>query len=275
MSKPNELSQEKKKMLGRLFKRSWLVGSAYNNVRGHGHGCLFTLYPLIDKLYPDPEQRPKKIEALKRHIVFYNITPQVNTAGLGLFTAMEEECARNEAFDPTSINAMKAAIMGPMSGIGDALFQVTIRVIAASIGLGLALQGSWLGGLLFLAVFNVCMYVIRHKLFYVAYETGAKLVTKAQDSGVLQLLTRAAAIMGLLMVGGMVASTVKVPLALSWTTAGAEVTLQSFFDAVMPGLLPLGLTLGMMLLVRKKVNANLLMFLLMIVGIAGAWIGLF
>lgn len=262
-------------MLKRIFRRSWLVGAAYNNVRGQGHGALYTLYPLFDKLYPNPDQKEKKIEALKRHLVFYNITPQVNTVGLGLFTAMEEECARDENFDPSSINAMKAALMGPMSGIGDAMFQVTIRVIAASIGLSFAMNGSWVGGLIFFGIFNACSYFIRRYLLYRSYNMGEQLVNSAVESGLLQLLTKAATIIGLFMVGAMAANSVKLGFALSWVTAGTEVTLQSFFDAIMPKILPLGLTLAMTFAVRKKVDGNILMLGIIVVAILGAWIGLF
>lgn len=262
-------------ILRQIFLRSWVVGAAYNNVRGQGHGLLYTLYPLIDKLYPNPEQKKKKIEALKRHTVFYNITPQVNTVGIGIFAAMEEECARGDNFNPASINAMKAALMGPMSGIGDAMFQVTIRVIAASIGLSFAMNGSWVGGLVFFAIFNAFNYAIRKYLLYKSYNMGERLVNNAAESGFLQLLTDAATIIGLFMVGAMTASTVKFQFGLSWMTAGAEVTLQSFFDAIMPQFLPLCLTLIMMLAIRKKINGNILMLGIIAFSILGAGIGLF
>jgi mannose/fructose/N-acetylgalactosamine-specific phosphotransferase system component IID len=266
---------ENKSTLKRILRRSWLVGAAYNNVRGQGHGCLYVLYPLIEKLYPNPEDRERKIEAIKRHLVFYNITPQVNTVGLGLFAAMEEKVAKDKKFDPSTVNALKAAIMGPASGIGDAMFQVTIRIIATSIGLSLALNGSPLGGLLFFLIFNSCSYFLRKYLLNLSYNSGEKLVTEASESGIIQLISNAAAIIGLFMVGAMVAQTVNVNLALSWTTAGAKVTLQSFFDAIMPKLIPLGLTLGVMKAIQKKMNGNLIMIGMIAVGILGAWVGLF
>ena len=58
---------------------------------------------------------------------------------------MEEEYAKDpENFDPDSINAVKTSLMGPLSGIGDSLFQGTIRVIAFGLGVQLAQQvPSW------------------------------------------------------------------------------------------------------------------------------------
>lgn len=268
-------NHEKKPILKQILRRSWLVGAAYNNVRGQGHGCMYVLYPLINRLYPDPKDRERKVAAIKRHLVFYNITPQVNTVGLGLFAAMEEKIAKDKTFDPSAVNALKAAIMGPASGIGDAMFQVTIRIVATSIGLSFALNGSPLGGLLFFLIFNSCSYFLRKYLLKASYNTGEALVTEATESGIIQMLNNAASIIGLFMVGAMVAKTVSVNFALSWTTAGEVVTLQSFFDSVMPKLVPILLTLGVMQAIRKKVNGNIIMVGMILVGILGAWIGLF
>lgn len=265
----------KKPMLSQILRRSWLVGAAYNNLRGQGHGALYVLFPLINKLYPDPKDRDRKVEAIKRHLVFYNITPQVNTVGLGLFAAMEEKIAVDKEFDTKSVNALKASIMGPASGIGDAMFQVTIRIIATSIGLSFALNGSVLGGLLFFVIFNACSYAIRKYLLKVSYTAGEKLVSTATESGVVQLLSEAASVIGLFMVGVMTASTVKLTLAFKWMTAGNEVTLQSFFDSVMPKLLPLVITLLVMSAIRKKANANWIMVGMIVLSILGAWAKIF
>lgn len=266
---------EKKKGLKQILRRSWLVGAAYNNVRGQGHGCLYVLFPYLDKLYPTLEQQDRKVEAIKRHLVFYNITPQVNTLGLGLFAAMEEKIADDNTFDVSTVNAMKAAIMGPASGIGDAMFQVTIRIVATSIGLNLALDGNPLGGLLFFLIFNTCSYFLRRYLLTLSYSTGEKLVAEASESGIIQILSSAASIIGLFMVGAMVANTVNVNFALSWKTAGEAVTLQSFFDAIMPKLIPLLFTLIVMKAIQKKLNSNLIMIGIIILGILGAFVGLF
>lgn len=269
------MNKDNKKLFKQIFNRSWTVGAAYNNLRGQAHGTIFSLYPLFDKLYPNPEDKAKKVEAIKRHEVFVNITPQVNTVGLGLFTALEEKIAEDETFDKTSVNSIKTAIQGPASGIGDAMFQVTIKLIAASVGLSFAQNGSPLGAILFFLIFNACSYAARKYLLDLSYKSGEKIVATAAESGILQLLTSAASIIGLFMVGGMVANSVKLTLALGWEAAGGTVMLQSFFDAIMPKFLPLVVTLLVTYLVRKKVNANLIMVLIIVVSILGKFVGLF
>lgn len=268
--------RDESKVLKQILNRSWAVGAAYNNVRGQGHGAIFCLYPLFDKLYAKPEDKEKKIEAIKRHEVFYNITPQVNTVGLGIFAALEEKIAKeDENFDKGTVNSVKMAIMGPASGIGDALFQVTIKLIAASIGLSFAQNGSPLGGILFFLIFNLASFFTRKYLLGLSYNTGEKLVANASESGIIQLLTNAASIIGLFMVGSIVANSVKLALAFSWEAAGGTIALQSFFDAIMPNFLPLTATLLVTYAIKKKVNANLIMVAIIVLSILGKWVGLF
>ena len=174
MNNINKVNAIDKRMMKRIFWRSWTVGAAYNNVRGQAHGAIYSLYPVFDVLYPNKEDYERKVKAIKRHEVFYNITPQVNTLGLGLFAALEEKIANDDSFDESSVNAIKAAIMGPASGIGDAMFQVTIKLIAASIGMGLAEGGSPLGGILFFVIFNAFSWVVRKYLLRLSYDAGAK-----------------------------------------------------------------------------------------------------
>ena len=59
------MRNENNKLLRRILNRSWSVGAAYNNVRGQGHGAIYCLYPLLDKLYPNPEDKRKRSKQLK------------------------------------------------------------------------------------------------------------------------------------------------------------------------------------------------------------------
>ena len=59
--------------------------------------------------------------ALHRHCAFFNITVQFAPFVGGIAMAMEEKVARGE-IEPESVNDVKAALMGPLSGIGDSIF---------------------------------------------------------------------------------------------------------------------------------------------------------
>ena len=70
--------------------------------------------------------------ALHRHCAFFNITVQFAPFVGGIAMAMEEKVARGEI---ESVNDVKAALMGPLSGIGDSIFLSTLRVVAAAVGI--------------------------------------------------------------------------------------------------------------------------------------------
>ena len=89
------------------------------------------------------------------------MTPHIVTLMLGISAAMEKENSEVEDFDENSINNIKTALMGPLSGIGDSFFWGTLRLIATGIGTSLSLQGNALGPILFLFIFNVPHIIIR------------------------------------------------------------------------------------------------------------------
>ena len=75
--------------------------------------------------------------------------------------------------------------MGPLSGVGDAFYWGTLRILATGVGTSLALQGSILGPILFLLVFNVPHYIIRYLLTFVGYRFGSDMISKVQESGII------------------------------------------------------------------------------------------
>ena len=123
--------------------------------------------------------------AYQRHLEFYNVTPWLVTFPLGISIAMEEQNALNDDFDESSINDVKVALMGPLSGLGDSFFWGTLRVIATGIGTSLAMQGNILGPLLFLLIFNVPAILARYYGLFVGYNIGASFIEKVQKTGLI------------------------------------------------------------------------------------------
>ena len=82
-----------------------------------------------------------------RHTTWFNATMHINNFIMGLVASMEKQNSEDENFDASSITAVKASLMGPLSGIGDSFFWGILRVIAAGIGISLASTGSPLGRL--------------------------------------------------------------------------------------------------------------------------------
>ena len=119
--------------------------------------CMM-LTPLLKKIYrDDPEGYAA---ALTRHLEFFNITMYFAPFVGGVVASMEERVAKGE-MEPETISSVKAALMGPLSGIGDSLFLGTLRVIAAAVGIGLSLAGNPFGPIAFLAIYNIPCFLTR------------------------------------------------------------------------------------------------------------------
>lgn len=273
MSKKEKYTPEEKKLLRRLFWRSWPCWASYNMVKMMGYGMTRILFPAYNLFY---KGRPDKIkEAMVRNMEFFNITPNIVTFVVGLVAGMEKENSLHDDFDTSSITAIKTALIGPLSGIGDAIFWVTLRTIATALAIGLAAAGQITGAIIYLLVINVPHFIIRYKLTYVGYDLGAKSVAKAYESGMMKKLTKAATIIGMVMVGYMAASFISVGTGIQFTVGESVTTLQSILDGIMPQILSLGLILGVVALLRKGVTANKILLGIIVVGIAGALLGIF
>lgn len=269
----SKLTEKESNMLKKVFWRSWLLFGSFNMVKMQGTGYAQAMMPVIDSFY-DNENDKKK--ALVRSSSFFNCTYETAPFIMGLNASMEKANSEHDDFDTESINAVKASLMGPLSGIGDSVFWGTLRLIAASIGIPLAMKGSILGPILFLLVYHLPSIFTRYKLLYVGYTTGEKFLKKAFESGAFESLTYCATMVGMIMIGAMTAQSItittplKIPL-----SQGKPIVLQEILNGIMPGLLPMLLMLGIFYLVRKKVKVVYLLFGVIALGIIGALFGVF
>ena len=260
MKLTNNLSREDKKMINSICWRS--LNAHCSRVGGQARqmaiGFLWKIMPALNRYYKD--QPEKKKEALYRHVQFCNVSNAIYPFLAGLVASMEKENSEVDDFDTSSIVAIKAALMGPLAGIGDSLLFSVVRVIAAGIGISFALQGSILGPILFFLIYNGCTMALRFSLGYVGFISGSSFITNMYQNGTLKILTKCAGILGLIMVGAMTASTVKFTTAISIPIPGGEaVALQSSLDTLFLGLVPLLLTFGCKKLLDKNVNINWIM----------------
>lgn len=263
-----EVSEGKK--LGQFFWRSWAIQDSWNYERQMNMGFLYGIAPTIDRCYPDAdsdsEQMARKKEAYKRHMAFYNCTPQTSAFVLGLSASMEEEYARDpSAIDPDGINAMKTALMGPLSGIGDSFFQGTIRVIAFGLGVSLAKQGSFLGPILAMVISIIPSVLVTWFAAKLGYEGGRGFLQKMQSGDLMDRVMYVCGIVGLMAIGGMVATLIGATAPA--TFAGGAVKIQKLLDSIMPQMIPLALTGAMYWLIKKNVKSGWILAICIFGGI--------
>ncbi|MBR2682776.1 MAG: PTS system mannose/fructose/sorbose family transporter subunit IID, partial [Atopobiaceae bacterium] len=257
------------KRYSQYFWRSWAIQDSWNYERQMNMGFLYGIAPTIDRLYPDendPEQVAKRKEAYERHMAFYNCTPQTSAFVLGLASSMEEEYARDpENFDPETINAVKTSLMGPLSGIGDSFFQGTIRTIAFGLGTALAMQGSILGPVLAMVISAAFSVPITWYAGKFGYEMGNSFLERLQ-SGAMEKIMYACGIVGLMAIGGMVATLIGITTPLTFSEG--TVVLQDILNGIVPMVLDLGAVMGMYYLIKRNVKTTWMLAICILGGIA-------
>ena len=274
MKTSNETTAEKKlsrKELMRVFWRSFTINASYQYERQMNQGFAYSLAPVINKLYDKKEDR---VAAYTRHNEFFNVTPMVSPFVMGITAAMEEENANDEQFDPTSINAVKSALMGPLSGIGDSVFWGTLRPLVAGIACSLALAGNAVAPILFFVLFNVFTVACRYFGVTKGYDLGTNFLSKVAASGVMQKVFLGASIIGLLVLGAMTASMVSLNLTLAIGEGESAILINDVINGIMPKMLPLLVTLLIYQLIRKGWKVNTLLVAIIVVSIVCCFFGI-
>ena len=244
-------NQITKKDLMSIYIRSLSLEYSWNYERQQHMGYCFAMLPAIKRIY---EKKEAQIEAARRHMEFFNTTPYVSTAIMGISAAMEESNADNADFDTSSINSVKVALMGPLAGIGDSMFWGTLRVIATGI---------------------IPAYLVRYWCLKFGYGFGTSFLNKVEESGLMPKLTYCAAVIGLMVIGAMIPNMINIQIAGSLGAVDSATAVQGSLDGIMPSLLPLMMTLGVYGLLQKKVKVSWVLVILTSLGIIGALFGIF
>lgn len=260
------------------FVRSNFLLGSFNFERMQAIGFCVSMMPILKRVYGD---RPDELKAaLKRHLEFFNTQPFVAAAIMGIIGAMEEKRANGAEISPATLSGVKVGLIGPLAGVGDPIFWGTVRPVLAALGAGIALTGSILGPLIFFIGFNIIRLATHWYGVQYGYEKGTELVENIGGNE-MHFLTEGASVLGLLVMGALVAkwTTVNMPLVISEydNSAGEHVvtTLQSILDSLMPGIVPLLMTFVCMWLLKRGMNPLVVILGLFALGIVGYAIGLF
>ena len=167
-------------------------------------------------------------------------------------------------FDVNSINAIKVALMGPLSGVGDSFFQGTIKVIAFGLGVSLAQQGSILGPILAMLISFFPSAIITWFAGKLGYTMGSKYLSKLQG-GLMDQVMFVCGIVGLMVVGGMAANMIGLVTPIQFESSG--LVLQDILDTILPGMLNLAAALGLYTLIKKNISTTWLLVICIVGGI--------
>lgn len=262
-----------KKDLWRVFWNQMAIRGANNYERQQNAGFTQALIPVIEKVYDNDAD---KKAAYERHMEYFLTQDMVTAIPVGIAAAMEEMHAENPEMDPSSINAVKTALMGPLAGLGDSLLNGTARPILASIGISFIDAGlGWLGPLFFVIGMSIISLGTRYLGVFKRYEQGTKLVHKLNASGLIDKITDIAAIAAYTIVGGFIPLLVYITIPIEITSGDTTISIQQTLDSLMPGALGLAYTFLMYYLItKKKISAVKLIFVTMLVAIVGVYLGI-
>lgn len=246
--------------------------AAYNYERLQALGLTnMMIYP-IKKLYSENRQA----EELKKYMVFFNTEPHmVGPIIHGVALSMEEARANGQEVSAEDINGVRTGLMGPAAGIGDTVQQGILFPILASIGATMALEGNYLGPVLFTVLFEVIIYTIGYLMFMYGYKKGKESVITILKNGVINKVTNAFSIVGLMVVGTMAATRVAVDTPLVWHVGKSTMKLQEILNSLAPGLIPLAITLLIWWLVAKKINPTWIILGIFVIGILFSYLNIF
>ena len=299
-----KITLSKKDRLAVAWRSTFLQGS-WNYERMQNGGWCFAMIPAIKKLYTNKEDQKA---ALKRHLEFFNTHPYLASPILGVTLALEEERANGAKVDDAAIQGVKVGMMGPLAGVGDPVFWFTVRPMLGALGASLAMGGSILGPILFFVLWNVIRWAFMWYTQEFGYRVGTK-ITEDLSGGLLQKVTKGASILGMFVLGALIERWVSINFTpvvstvqlsdgayIDWSSlpSGAEgiqtalqqyasglsltpekvTTLQDNLNSLIPGFVPLLLTLLCMWLLKKNVSPIIIIIALFIVGIAGHVVGL-
>ncbi len=269
--------------------RSWLLWTFfahanYNYERLQATGFAHAMAPIIGRLYSAPEDIKA---AMRRHLVFYNTSPEFGGAINGAVIAMEEQRAGGADLDDDAINSVKTGLMGPVAGIGDTITQGTVTPLLLALGISItgvptvvngqppdltAVTGNPLGPIVYLVLITAFLLVIGYVFFMQGYGRGRGLIVDILRDGRLGQMVTGASVLGNLVLGALGATYVSLWLAPTVTIGSAYVELQrDLLDKVLPGMLPLALILGTWWLLRRRVSPVLLLVAYIVVALVGSY----
>ena len=231
---------------------SCFLQASFNYERMQACGWLWGILPGLQKIHTNKEDLKA---SMAHNLDFLNTHPFLVTFVMGIVLSLEQNKA-----DTQTIRSVRISAAGPLGGIGDALFWLTLVPITAGLTANMAMEGQIIGAILFL----------RFGLMYWSYGLGTKAVTLLTSNA--KEFTRAASILGIFVVGGLIANYGSTTVRL--IVGDTQINIQSLLDGVLPKLIPLLITLGIYVLIKKGWTPVRCIILILVCGIVGCAFGI-
>lgn len=248
------------------YKMFFRAGGGYTYSMGVAQCAVMGI--VLSHLYDSKEKIGSELEKYCR---YYDTNIPFDGLVSGVIINMEEERAANPDLVPEeTIVAMQTSLMGPVGNIGDIIQQAIIAPLVLSIGISLSgdpLNPSIIGPIFSIIMTGTATVGISYLVWMKTYDLGNKLMGKMIAEGLSDKLLKAATILGTMTMGAMIPKYVGLTTSLAWISDTSSFILQTdVFDALMPNILPLLLTLFFLRIFNKGAKPSRVMWITMIVG---------
>lgn len=132
------------------FLRSFLIQGSWNYHTMLGAGFAFAMLPALRRLFGT--DREALDASVQRHLEHFNAHPYMSPLALGAAVRLEAD-----GTDADTVRRFKAAVRGPLGGLGDTLVWATWLPSVSVAGLALFWLGlpGWVAALAFLVLYNL------------------------------------------------------------------------------------------------------------------------
>ena len=279
-----------KAVLNKMVWRSLNLQASFNYERMQAAGWLWSILPGLEAIHTNKDDLST---SMSHNLEFFNTHPFLVTFVMGIVLSMEQQKA-----DINSIRAVRVAAMGPLGGIGDALFWFTLVPSTAGITANMAIAGNLVAPIIYFFITFGVQMALRYWLMYWSYDMGTKAIEVLTANA--REFTHAASMLGVFVVGaltcnygatklgmvipnGQTAERVKQLVIENGNIVEKEVEqlkevnidIQAMLDGILPALIPLGLTLMCYFLIKKRSwSPTKCIMLLLVIGIVGCIFGI-
>lgn len=273
------MSEEKTHLLTKKDLRNtfsmWFFTTELSNSYERLQALAFcnALAKRLEKLYEGNHEG--YVEALQRHLQFYNSEGTIGCIIHGVTLSMEEEKSQGNDVPPEMITGIKTGLMGPIAGIGDTIIWGTIKPIIMGLGSSFALSANPLGAFV-IFLYPLVIVLVGYNMLKFGYRVGKESVMSLLRSGMINKIITSASVLGLFMMGALSSTYVKVSTPLQWDIAGGNpIVLQDILNAILPGMLTLVAIFGIVWYFKNKgSNYNKVLFFVIAISLLGSFLGI-
>ena len=262
-----EVSMDIKK---KVIWRHLLFGGtgSFNYEKMQGLSYCYSMYPFLKELYKDNPDDLK--ESMLTHLQFFNTNTIMTPFIMGINMAVEET-EKTESL-PT-VATLKTSLMGPLAGLGDTLLISTPIAVFGGIAASMAIKGNVAGSILWLAVMFAIKFLV-FPFFKFGYNSGSRMLQTLEKQ--MQSVTSAISIVGLMVVGALIATVINVNVVATYTSGDMIIKGQEILDSIMPSMLPAALTIFVYwMLGKKNMTTVKLIIIIIIMSIVFSALGIF